>query len=56
MRDLFRIQLAPTFSGVSCGTYGGITMEKVIFSFSMWGTPKNWNFGKNFLTFENFVL
>ena len=38
-RDLFRIQLAPTFFGVLCGTYEGITKEKVIFSFSMWDSP-----------------
>ena len=30
-RDLFRIQLAPTFSGVLCGTYEGITKENVTF-------------------------
>ena len=57
MRDLLRIQLAPTFSGVLCGTYERITKEKVIFLFSMWGRPKNWNFGKNiFLALINLVL
>ena len=41
---LFGNQEAPTFSGVLCGTYEGITKEKFIFSFSMWDSPKNWNF------------
>ena len=51
MRDLFRIQLAPTFSGVLCGTYERILKEKVIFLFSIWGRPKNLNFG-NFFYFN----
>ena len=44
MRDLLRIQLAPIFSGVLCGTYERITKEKVIFLFSMWGRPKKLKF------------
>ena len=55
---LFGNQEAPTFSGVLCGTYEGITKEKFIFSFSMWDSPQNWNFAffcikKNLLHLES---
>ena len=55
---LFGNQEAPTFSGVLCGTYEGITKEKFIFSFSMWDSPQNWNFAffcikKNLLYLES---
>ena len=55
---LFGNQEAPTFSGVLCGTYEGITKEKFIFSFSTWDSPQNWKFAffcikKNLLYLES---
>ena len=41
---LFGNQEAPSFSGVLCGTYEGITKEKVTFLFSMWDSPKKLKF------------
>ena len=34
MRDLFRIQLAPTFSGVLCGTKKKENLAKTFFDFN----------------------